>query len=767
MPVKSTYNFVPLSKEVFFPEWADMISHDLPFSDAESGTIRLKIKALSDIFVRNAALKGEAEQKDLFHQHKDKYFIPGSSIKGEVATTLQILSFSKINPLQDVRYSVRDLQNVEVYRQKMSDYKIRGGWLKLEHGKYMLKDAGEPGRISHGELDAKFGTNMAPLFKGKVSGYQGNKDEHKAAAFKYKMFKGDELNQPYVFRFDREDVMREIYEFGVEGAGEKLKKGKLVFTGQPSKRKEPSAQEKAKNPRLKASGKVYEFIFWETNAYPIEVPMNVIDDFHFTYYEHDKAKWTVDYKHWRQALSRGENIPVFYAVDNKGKILHLGISYMYKLPYDYRVAELLPEQHKSERLDLAQCMFGYTHERKDKTIDALKGRVQFGHAFATEETAHANVEQKVVLSSPRASYYPFYIEQGKGEKTTKYTTYHDHNATIRGYKRYPFRKDYLVNRAEVLNEGGRATEKMDTKFVPLKSGVEFVCDINLHGLRKVEIGALLSALTMHGNEDKYFHGLGMAKPLGYGRCSYEIEGLAGLKATKEEYLAAFEEMMVEKVSNWHSNPSVRELLAMSVVAERQDSLAYPKLKDNNGHNFVKYKKDRLVLPSYSEITQQKDLALTSITSESTNKGDAVIENVRKEMLAISDYRKELEDEFSEAYLEVYRELSAELKTKASEKEKEENKQRAAERKSNAKLEVEPPYKDFKKHVGNKVDLYLRQLHGRNYKKELTPPCLSSEEADIVEAALREGLGNARFLKTINKKEVILWLGDTRADELLS
>jgi hypothetical protein len=41
MSIKSPYNFVPAPTEdqVFKPEWADQVSHDIPFSDGESGEI--------------------------------------------------------------------------------------------------------------------------------------------------------------------------------------------------------------------------------------------------------------------------------------------------------------------------------------------------------------------------------------------------------------------------------------------------------------------------------------------------------------------------------------------------------------------------------------------------------------------------------------------------------------------------------------------------------------------------------------------------------
>ena len=62
--IKAPFNFVPLSEKVFFPDWADQISQDIPFSDGLSGTIELKITAESPIFVRNGYNREDKEAKN-------------------------------------------------------------------------------------------------------------------------------------------------------------------------------------------------------------------------------------------------------------------------------------------------------------------------------------------------------------------------------------------------------------------------------------------------------------------------------------------------------------------------------------------------------------------------------------------------------------------------------------------------------------------------------------------------------------------------------
>ena len=108
-------------------------------------------------------------------------------------------------------------------------------------------------------------------------------------------------------------------------------------------------------------------------------------------------------------------------------------------------------------------MFGNIHENPNRDLGTndflkrrmLKGRVQIGHAhFVGTHTANPLV--KAVLGGPKASFYPYYIEQGSDERRpgsspkrdgTKpvYKTYMDEPtaAQIRGYKRYVIRPEVV------------------------------------------------------------------------------------------------------------------------------------------------------------------------------------------------------------------------------------------------------------------------------------------------------------------------------------
>lgn len=157
MSVHAPFNFIPLSDQVYIPSWADQISHDVPFSDGVSGKIRLTITAESDIFVRNGQSK-DAED-DSFSQVSGRYFIPATSIKGEVRNLMEIMSFGKMNLDTRAKFAQREWNNAALYTIKSPEEqrRIRCGYLRKKGDAYEIVDHGRPLRISHSDIDDWFG----------------------------------------------------------------------------------------------------------------------------------------------------------------------------------------------------------------------------------------------------------------------------------------------------------------------------------------------------------------------------------------------------------------------------------------------------------------------------------------------------------------------------------------------------------------------------------------------------------------------------------
>ncbi|MCH7411424.1 TIGR03986 family CRISPR-associated RAMP protein [Belliella sp. DSM 111904] len=590
--VKSPYNFVPASTEdqVFKPDWAKDVSHDIPFEDGESGEIEIEITAETPIFIRDGHKKpkdGEKPTEEFSHfidkNGQKKYFIPATSLKGMVRNVLEIMSFSRLNKnlINDHRYAFRDLsKSTNQYMTRYKKYEIQGGWLKEnEDGSWLIEKCEELAHIDHrdlkDQLDIPFRDyflNKQPKTKDSQSKYENSVVKnvglvHSFKTVKKPLFGNVELNIAY---------------FDSEG-----RKGQLVFTGQPGPRKEDQ-RDLPKEKKFKSSGKIREFVFFDSeNPKILRVTKTQQKDFKFIYGHDDPGNLSKDWKYWREKLKHGEKAPVFFAENEKGELEHFGLSYMYKLPFKHRISELNLFNKDFVDKDLTETLFGYAS--KD---EAQKGRLFFGHALAESDKVNVLPKVEAVLGGPKASYFPFYLEQHKDKGG--YFTYDDLNARLRGFKRYP------VQSKEVKTSSGD-NQKVVSYFKPLDKGAKFKVKLRFHNLKSVEIGGVLSALTFHGYADTFFHSLGAAKPFGYGKVKIRVNDTRHLKKSCEDYMLDFENLMISKYPNWLSSPQIKELFAMAKGEVNEEFLSYPVIKD-----FISIKQENESLEPFTEFFENVD-----------------------------------------------------------------------------------------------------------------------------------------------------------------
>jgi hypothetical protein len=213
----------------------------------------------------------------------------------------------------------------------------------------------------------------------------------------------------------------------------------------------------------------------------------------------------------------------------------------------------------AEKHDLCETIFGWTDKHS-----SMKGRVQICNAFAQKAIADNELLDEIngVLGQPKASYYPLYLQQD----VAPYKTYDSIDAQISGRKRYRIHKGATTTS---LPEGN-GNENTTSSMRPIKPGQQFTMRINVHNLRKVEIGALLSAITFHRTPNVY-HNIGAAKPFGYGKLKCIEIKLHGLKCEEDDYLRAFEKEMDSfsfslKTGNgkWISSQPIKSLVAIAL-----------------------------------------------------------------------------------------------------------------------------------------------------------------------------------------------------------
>lgn len=580
--VKSTYNFVPAPTEdqVFKPDWADKVSHDVPFEDGESGEIEVVITAETPIFIRNGHAKGKEDNEfsNANINGEKKYFIPATSLKGMTRNVLEILSFSRLNKalVNDDKYSFRDLTKGSEYMNSYDTNKVKGGWLSEDNeGNWKIEEC-NLNHIHHTDVDKALGTKFREL-------YLEKQPEHKTAEAKYNLVHGKSLVSTFELK-ESKSKPKGLAIYDSNG-----KKGTIVFTGQSGPRNE-------KNLKI-PKGKAHEFVFFDGVKSTFNLSKEQSKEFRFIYSDHDKNNISKDWKFWREILEKGGKVPVFFnSIGNNVK--HFGLSYMYKLPYENSVHKMYPLFGYESNKDLATTLFGYTDKES-----ALKGRVYFGNAIA--EIAKPINTSKEILGGPKASFTPFYLEQTNKNKVL---TYQD-KISIKGFKKYPVHsriKEQNYSSDQLKND------KVFTYFTPLDEGAKFRTKIKFHNLKQVELGALISALSFHNNSDKFLHTIGGAKPLGFGSIRIEILNIEKFKNALQVFEYEMNLHTLKKLnSKWIQTPQLKELLSISSLPKStliDDNLVYPSIgkegkNGNDDNEFIQIKKDKTFLESYSTINK--------------------------------------------------------------------------------------------------------------------------------------------------------------------
>lgn len=639
--INAPFNFVPLCDKVFFPSWAKQISHDVPFSDGLTGVLRLLITAETPIFVRNGAVigKGVTKEDTFNHDIDGRYFIPGTSLKGTFRTVLEILSCGKMRLDEKAAYAQREWNNSTLYTIKAPNVQktILCGYLKRKFDEkgdptdtLEITNHGEPWRISQTKITKYLGGNTLESNFSKKFGIDLNKAVHKdgeeydpkMTAYKYslinKSLKGLHFSKVGANDKEYEKYKPRAVEYDASGSIV----GEIVLTGQPDKWEHPSRA------GIKGAGKFYEFVFEEKTVGRYEIKKEQYDHYKFIY---DKKETEEDWKRIKDLVEdeSGDGAPVFFRLEG-GKVKDFGFALLYRLPYEKTPFEVLDgkqQETEASDYDLADCMFGRIgKDRKEDEDKALRGRVQFSHAFADnsakEDPTHSG---RYVLSSPKASYYPIYVEQTGNanplQGSQSYKTYND--GKIRGWKRYVLKnnaKSPTLGLEQKAGENSKTNDDQYSTIRPLAAGTTFTCDVNFFNLMPEELGALISAITFHGQAGCY-HQFGGAKSFGFGRTkvtispdSYVLDLTDGGDLVekkmgeddKVKYMTLFQCMMKRNVGNWLTDGRLSELLALASKVQKVDDKEFEYMTlevDGKNNEFVKAKGGNFSLKTGYEYTR--------------------------------------------------------------------------------------------------------------------------------------------------------------------
>lgn len=592
MNITSPYNFVPLNKQVFYPDWAEQASQDLPFKDGLDVSLDIKLTNVSPLFTRN----GSKDGKDPFSCHiigedgKRQYFIPATTIKGMLREIVEIMTFGKMQEGKDYQnryFGYRDVAGRsgkvknEEYMRKVS--KGKPGWLSKDGSNYYFTPCfGELEKIAIEEMKQRF-----PSYQSDPSIWKSNISVGKNGI--YPSYPEIEKNDNYY---------------------------RVVCTG-------------------KIGGKLHELLFPSSEDEPILLQKETIEAFTTMF---DATPGFSDAKDgescFLSALENGEKIPVFYLKLEEGKET-LGFSRMFKLPFKYNVKQQVEYLQKADKdnPDFAETLFGYTGKEA-----SLKGRIQVSHAFMAGEVADAElVEESGILGTPKASYYPVYLKQHH----SPYKTY-DENEGIAGRKLYRIHKKDTTTQ---LRQG--ENKNVGTTFKALPQGQTFLFRITMHNVKEVELGAVLAALTFNHTPDVFFN-MGMAKSFGFGKCKIDENDikLNGTAENIDYYLQVFEKNMSaftyeNSQQLWAQTESITQLV--NILGEHDDSevkmmemkeYGESKFEKRNPFNQLKEKGT----PIHSMLTEEdkeevKELALKA-------KGERAQKEARKSLAKEYEQAKE-------------------------------------------------------------------------------------------------------------------------------
>jgi len=654
------YNFIPLAESLVTVD--SLPDQDRYHEELKTGYIQCTLTTKTPLYTRTALepsffrqLSKKAGERTEQEKIKMAPFfsldggktpiIPGSSLRGMIRNLLEITSFSKLSKVTDeqlVFRAVADRTSLgDYYREKMlGNNQAQEPDMKFDypsrnvHAGYLIQTK-QGWQIQPAISDrARFGESFVHVEFRTVRGITNGRDRHPA------------VYDVWVIPVPRKERSR-----GRRGKGRLTLIMALAETVLPASPGEASPKPGMVRGKLVVSGwmhgKHMHRIVYEpdTHAKPINIP---------------DEKWDVYIQDRQQARGKParNGDPIFYLLDDSGKLVFFGNTMMFRLPYDHTPLDMIPKWLREERAtDIPEAIFGVAPKKKDE--GGVAGRVFFTDARTTVDDPWLPGKPIVtpkVLSSPKPTTFQHYLIQTNPDDLEHLWHWGNRpvdETLIRGYKLYWHvgpqkmvqRRDFEAKPAKV-----EKYPKQYTRIVPVREGVDFSFRVYFENLRDWELGALLWALQLPINDGQdYRHKLGMAKPLGLGTVHITIDdihlsdrkaryqklfsyggdnALTWYESTKEDnedFVKNFIDYVWQHLSDedksgarsFYDIERIRMLLRMLKWPGPTADTSYmqiknPRIKDNRGKPANEFR-DRPVLPDPLHI----DAHLSSSTDQSS------------------------------------------------------------------------------------------------------------------------------------------------------
>jgi CRISPR-associated protein (TIGR03986 family) len=584
MSLSAPYRFVPASKVVLFPNWADQVSHDMPFEDGVCGELSIQLNCDTPLCVggKQTKLENGSGEVEFFRTPDNHPAIPGSSIKGMLRNVLEIASFARFKQVEEKRLGVRDISDSNnFYCKAVVRTPVQAGWLSFNSdGNWQVQPC-DFSRLHQRDLI----------------------DYLRISANQWKNSKTAKL------RYDLIGICPPIngFDLGPMPAPSKQNKampslkgkysGRIVVTGQPGdpfdkNQTDENGKEILINNKPVNKNKKYEFVFHDSDKSPIEVSAETMTGFKQI---HAESK---EWEFWEEKLATrqlDQGIPVFFHTTSTGSIKSMGLAMMYKLPYENSLHDAIrhtladhldskqadhldskqPDHLDSKQPDLPDLIFGYLgddHPGQNRTQWGARGRVNIGLTELAQPAGALRWHGPMILNGPKPTFYPAYIRQdGQGNQVRQLM---ENNSELAGWKRYP------VKALDIQYPSGKAADnpKTQVRLETVPDGSVFNFKIRFHNLRRVELGALLWSLDF-GNKPECRHGLGIGKPFGFGQVGLTVTGskmrandgsdvceqkpTQYLKACRVEFDQLMQEFLGASGNQWENAAPIKALRDMA------------------------------------------------------------------------------------------------------------------------------------------------------------------------------------------------------------
>jgi len=528
---KAPYNFVPLAEEIVTAK--SLLDRDVYHNNRYTGVIHCQLETKTPLYTRAALEKDELEKyrlkdKDEKTKTKADFFyidpttkqpvIPGSSLRGMLRTLVEIITFSKPQPVTDRQLFFRTLDTSSVaksYTDRMvagdrggkgSYPDVKAGYMEKVGIDYYIRPAQKLLKTQFYRVEEKLALDVFP-------------DLQKMSASKNYLWKRYPIwfqpveplsHKPKSPKFNAEVTKLRLRHTG-EQAPTGWVKGYFIASGWVPSR---------------TGGKHLHWIIGPETDESQRYPVDALDIEAYRELGAGLSQTIRDKKMSILPDQTGELIPCFYTEwkDSTGvERLAFGHTAMFRLPYEYSPRDLLPYSEQQLQItDFAEAIFGWVDDKKGRTI---AGRVSVSDAHVTQFAKRLHLLEASeppltpLLSGPKPTSFQHYLTQGSDEKKNLYHYQDKNDTTLRGHKLY-WHKDDKLQLQDYHDANAKADSTQHTVMRPVDKGVFFTFDINFENLAVEELGALLWVLRVAG-DGKHCLKVGMAKPLGLGSVSVQ------------------------------------------------------------------------------------------------------------------------------------------------------------------------------------------------------------------------------------------------------